>query len=70
MHRMNFVCFSNVVILAFVCVSLCHLKYVYRDVYTLGIACLNIYGAHVTGNNSTTNNIVLFFVSASKIVYY
>ena len=29
------------------------------------IGCLNIHGTHVTANNSTTNNIVLFFVSDS-----
>ena len=32
--------------------------------------CLNIYGTHVTANNSTNNNVVFFFVSDLKIVYY
>ena len=34
------------------------------------IGCLNVHGAHVTANNSTNNNDVLFFVSELKIVYY
>ena len=34
------------------------------------IGCLNIHETHVTANNSTNNNIVFFFVSDLKIVYY
>ena len=34
------------------------------------IGCLNIHGTHVTSNNSTTINVVFFFVSDWKIVYY
>ena len=33
------------------------------------IGCLNIYGIHVTANR-LTNNVVFFFVSDLKIVYY
>ena len=32
--------------------------------------CLNIHGTYVTANNSTNNNVVFFFVSDLKIVYY
>ena len=34
------------------------------------IGCLNIYGTHVTANNTTTDNVVSFFVSDLKIVHY
>ena len=34
------------------------------------IGYLNIHGTHVTAHNSTNNNIVFFFVSDLKIVYY
>ena len=37
---------------------------------TANIGCLNIHGTHVTANNSTTNNVVIFFASDLKIVYY
>ena len=33
------------------------------------IGCLNISGTLVNANNPTTNNVVFFFVSDSKIVY-
>ena len=33
------------------------------------IGCLNIHGIHVTAHNSTTNNVVFFFVSDLKIAY-
>ena len=32
------------------------------------IGCLDIYGTHVTTNNSTNNDVVFFFVSDLKIV--
>ena len=32
--------------------------------------CLNIYRTHVAANNFTNNNVVFFFVSDLKIVYY
>ena len=32
--------------------------------------CFDIHGIHVTTNNSTTNKVVLSFVSDLKIVYY
>ncbi len=31
---------------------------------------LNIYGTHVTANDSTNNNVVFFFVLDFKIEYY
>ena len=34
------------------------------------IGCLNIHGTHVTANNSINDNVVFFFVSDLKIVYY
>ena len=34
------------------------------------IGCVNIHGAHLTANTSINNNIVFFFVSELKIVYY
>ena len=34
------------------------------------IGCLSVNGTHVTANNSTNNNVFLFFVSDLKIVYY
>ena len=36
----------------------------------IDIGCLNIHGTHVTTPNSTTNNVVFFFVSDLKIVNY
>ena len=36
----------------------------------LNIGCLSIHGTHVTANNSTNNNVVFFFVSDLKTVYY
>ena len=38
----------------YICVCVC------VDLY---IRCLNIYGTHVTANNSTNNRFVFFFVS-------
>ena len=35
-----------------------------------GTRCLNIHGTHVTANNSTTNNVVFFFVLDLITVYY
>ena len=32
--------------------------------------CHNVHGSHVTANNSTNNNVVVFFVSDFKTVYY
>ena len=32
------------------------------------VECLNIYGTHVTVNDSTNNNVEFFFVSDLKIV--
>ena len=32
--------------------------------------CLNIHGTHMTVNNFANNNVVFFFASALKIVYY
>ena len=41
---------------------------IFKDfIYT---GCLNIHGAHVTANHSTTNDIVFFFVSDLKILYH
>ena len=37
---------------------------------TANIGCLSIYGFHVTDNNFAYNNIVFFFVSDLKKVYY
>ena len=37
---------------------------------TTKIGCLNIQGTQVTANNSSNNNVVFFFVSNLKIVYY
>ena len=34
------------------------------------IRCLIVHGIYVTAINSTTNNVVFFFVSYLKIVYY
>ena len=34
------------------------------------IRCLNLHGTHVTANNFTNDNVVFFFVSDLKIVYY
>ena len=34
------------------------------------IGCVNIHGSHVTANNSNNYNVVFFFVSDLKIVYY
>ena len=34
------------------------------------LASLNIPGTHVTAYNSTNNNVVLFFVSDLKIVFF
>ena len=45
------------------CVCVC----VYTKIIFSG--CFNIHGAHVTVNNSTTNNVFIF-VSDLKIVYY
>ena len=39
----------------------------YLYIYT---GCFNIHGTHVITNNSTNNNVVLFFVSDLKRVYY
>ena len=36
----------------------------------INIGCLNIHGIRVTANNSTTNNVVFFFVSDLKKVSY
>ena len=47
------------------------IKYVYTSIWGGGyIGCLNIHESHVTANNTTNNNVVLFFVSYLKIVYY
>ena len=36
----------------------------------INIGCLNIHETHVTANNSTTTNVLLvFFISDLKIVY-
>ena len=49
------------------------------SIYIFNIRCLNIngyigrlniHGTHVTATNSTNNNVVFFFVSDLKIVYY
>ena len=37
---------------------------------TANIGYLNIHRIHVTANKSTNNNVVFFFVSDLKIVYY
>ena len=34
------------------------------------IGCLKIHGTHVTAKKSTNNNVVFFFLSDLKIVYY
>ena len=34
------------------------------------IGCLNTHGSHMTTTNSTNDNVVFFFVSDLKIVYY
>ena len=31
---------------------------------------LNIHGTHVTAKDSTNNNVVFFFISDFKIIYY
>ena len=36
----------------------------------INIGSLYIYGIHVTANNSTNNNVMFFFASDLKIVYY
>ena len=36
----------------------------------LSIGCLNVHGVHVTVNNFIDNNVVIFFVSDLKVVYY
>ena len=42
-------------------------RHIRQDQY---IRCLNIYGTHVTANNSYNNNVVFFFVLDSKIICY
>ena len=37
---------------------------------TANIGCLNTRGTYVTANNSTNDNVLFFFVSDLKIVYY
>ena len=37
---------------------------------SINITCLNTHGIHVTANNSTTNNVMLFFVLDFKIASY
>ena len=50
-------------------------KYLSSESLTLKIyimscnGCLNIHRTHVTANNSTSNNVVFFFVTDLKIVY-
>ena len=49
----------------YMCVCVCVCVYIYIYIYTY-TGCLNIHGTHVTANNSTNNNAVLFLFQIWK----
>ena len=54
-----------------ICLSVYLFIYEYVCVFlSIYIACLNIYGTHVTANDLFNNNVEFFLVSDLKKVYY